>query len=122
MCDYNNIASLLVKNKKQLALTTVAMFKHLTFKWRDYDNPPLTPDLETTKLTLSETRDLITATMIFCFGQWPDSDDKHEMAQVASKHADIMLAIASQIKHYHSQHFDCELIVDLMNQEDINIY
>ena len=71
-------------------------------------------------LTAKETLAVTMGAMRFAFGQWPDNDDKHDMAEAASKFATQIVAMASELKTKEPTTFDVIAFAELMDEQEIN--
>ena len=70
-------------------------------------------------LTTKETLAITMGAMRFAFGQWPDNDDKHDMAEAASEFATEIVAMVAQAKAEESA-FNAIDFAELMDDQEIN--
>ena len=70
-------------------------------------------------LTAKETLAIALGAIRFAFGQWPDNDDKHDMAEAASEFATEVFTMASQAKAREPA-FDAIDFAELMDEQAIN--
>ena len=70
-------------------------------------------------LTANETLAVAMGAMRFAFGQWPDNDDKHDMAEAASEYAKEVVVMASEFKAKEPTLFDAVTFAELMDEQEI---
>ena len=70
-------------------------------------------------LTANETLAVTMGAMRFAFGQWPDNDDKHDMAEAASEYAKEVVVMASEFKAKEPTLFDAVAFAELMDEQEI---
>jgi hypothetical protein len=70
-------------------------------------------------LTAKETLAVTMGAMRFAFGQWPDNDDKHDMAEAASEYAKEVVVMASEFKAKEPALFDAIAFAELMDDQEI---
>ena len=70
-------------------------------------------------LTAKETLAVTMGAMRFAFGQWPDNDDKHDMAEAASEYAKEVVVMASEFKAKEPTLFDAVAFAELMDEQEI---
>ena len=76
-------------------------------------------DNDGTLLTANETLAVTMGAMRFAFGQWPDNDDKHDMAEAASEYAKEVVVMASEFKAKEPTLFDAVAFAELMDEQEI---
>ena len=71
-------------------------------------------------LTAKETFAVAISAMRFAFGQWPDNDDKHNMAEAASEYAKEVVVMASEFKAKEEPTlFNAVAFAELMDEQEI---
>ena len=75
--------------------------------------------VDTGTLTANETLAVTMGAIRFAFGQWPDNDDKHDMAEAASEYAKEVVVMASEFKAKEPTLFDAVTFAELMDEQEI---
>ena len=75
--------------------------------------------VDTGTLTAKETLAVAIGAIRFAFGQWPDNDDKHNMAEAASEYAKEVVVMASEFKAKEPTLFDAVAFAELMDEQEI---
>ena len=76
--------------------------------------------VDTGTLTAKETLAVAIGAIRFAFGQWPDNDDKHDMAEAASEYAKEVVVMASEFKAKEPTLFNAVAFAELMDDQEIN--
>ena len=76
--------------------------------------------VDTGTLTAKETLAVAIGAIRFAFGQWPDNDDKHDMAEAASEYAKEVVVMASEFKAKEPTLFNAIAFAELMDEQEIN--
>ena len=76
--------------------------------------------VDTGTLTAKETLAVTMGAIRFAFGQWPDNDDKHDMAEAASEYATHIVAMAARTKaEAQEEDLDAVAFAELMDEQEI---
>ncbi len=82
-------------------------------------NSPTDDKTNHDNLTAAETLILTLSAVRFAFGQWPDTDDKHTMAEAATEFATDLVAMVSELKK-SQQTTDCAALAKLLDDVEPN--